>query len=84
MDEDSRTERMLQSTDDATLWATEFCRLFDGRVVTMADSEDQVDQGLMVGWFSNAMQAGINQYERQRSRAADELKNIFEGGSSDV
>ncbi|MET0786299.1 MAG: hypothetical protein ABWY25_06295 [Paenisporosarcina sp.] len=76
------------NTDDAMVWAEEFCRTFNGkhvvRVDTGFDSEDQVDPGLMVGWFANAMQAGINQYERRRLRVKDEIQNIFEGDKDGV
>ena len=75
------------STDDAMVWATEFCRTFKGWTVTdvAQDVQGIVDPGGMVGWFANAMQAGVNQYERRRLRAKDELSNIFEStGETDA
>lgn len=39
------------------VWAKEFCRLFEGKTVTLDDSNG-VDPGLMVGWFANAMARG--------------------------
>jgi hypothetical protein len=44
------------STTDASVWATEFCRLFPG-----------ADWGLMVGWFANAIETG-----RDAGRAEEE------------
>jgi hypothetical protein len=40
---------------DAMLWAVEFCRLFQ---VTRRDDGKPMDEGLMVGWFANALAAG--------------------------
>lgn len=36
----------LSETDDADIWASEFCRVYP-----------QADYGSMIGWFANAMQA---------------------------
>jgi hypothetical protein len=44
----------LLSTTDMMQWAEEFCRIFRGKVV----GEDDVDEGLMVGWFANAFELG--------------------------
>lgn len=49
-----RTEHTLLATDDAQVWAAEFCRIFTGKVV----NGDTVDEGLMVGWFANAIETG--------------------------
>ena len=34
-------------TDDATVWAREFCSKF---------GTDMIDEGLMIGWFANAIE----------------------------
>jgi hypothetical protein len=47
----------LLDTDDAMLWAEEFCRIFVGKVVTTEESEG-ADVGLMVSWFANAIETG--------------------------
>jgi len=73
---------MLSNTDDPMVWAEEFCRLFHGKIVTMIESREEVDPGLMVGWFANAMMVGVNHYERRKLQAKDELSNIFEGDAS--
>jgi hypothetical protein len=82
MDENARINSMLMSTDDAMVWAEEFCRLFNGKTVTMSEDENQIDAGLMVGWFANAMQVAVNQYERKILRQkenTDGSHNIFKG-----
>jgi hypothetical protein len=53
------TELDLSNTTDAMVWAEEFMRLF-------ADRRADIDAGLMVGWFANAMAA---QQARDRNRA---------------
>jgi hypothetical protein len=79
VNEDKRVTNMLMNTDDAAVWAREFMRIIDPR-------SNVIDEGVMIGWFANAMQAGINQYERRRLRAAEELgsSNIFEGDTNDL
>lgn len=69
---DVERTRGLLSTDDAMVWATEFCRIFDGRTITAATHpNDDVDAGSMVAWFANAMQTAIDQYERKKLRDAE-------------
>ena len=61
--ETSRQQHTLMGTDDAMVWAEEFCRIFDGKEVStheFADGTVVVDPGLMVGWFANAMQVAID------------------------
>lgn len=41
-------ERRLRAAADAAVWAEEFAKV-----------EPNVDQGLMVGWFANAMQTAL-------------------------
>lgn len=43
-------EHELLSTTDAKVWAQEFMRLF-------GDRREDIDEGLMIGWFANAMAA---------------------------
>lgn len=68
------TDHTLMGTDDAMVWAEEFCRIFNGKIV-MADEFNHtepgpVDPGTMVGWFANAMQVAVNLYEVRRIHAA--------------
>ncbi len=38
---------------DGKLWAEEFMKLFENK-------KDKIDEGLMIGWFCNAIEAGRN------------------------
>jgi len=44
-------ENELLGTNDAMIWATEFCNTKKKIGWTLED----IDEGLMVGWFANAM-----------------------------
>jgi hypothetical protein len=69
-------EHTLLSTDDAMVWAEEFCRIFDGWIVrqhTWADHDHEINAGGMVTWFANAMQVAVNQYERRKLHEKGEL-----------
>jgi hypothetical protein len=73
-----RPEFTLLGTNDAMVWAEEFCRIFDGKMITAATHpNDDVDAGAMVGWFANAMQTAINFYERQALTAKEEQQEAF-------
>lgn len=43
----------LHGTTDAAIWAKEFCRLFP-----------DANEGLMLGWFANAILAGVDSVHR--------------------
>lgn len=43
----SETGIDLHGTTDAEVWASEFCRL-----------HPEIDKGLMIGWFANAIETG--------------------------
>lgn len=38
-------EALLRTTTDASVWAAEFCKV-----------QPDVDEGLMIGWFANAIE----------------------------
>ena len=62
----------LLGTDDPEVWATEFCRIFDGQKVHAVETEGTVvDPSTMTGWFANAMQTAIN-IGRSRERRIKE------------
>lgn len=42
-------QNKLHSTTDAQVWAQEFMREFGNR-------KDDIDEGLMIGWFANAIE----------------------------
>ena len=61
-------EYTLLGTTDAMVWAQEFCRIFDGRMITAATHPNEdVDVGTMLGWFANALETGINAGKRWRN-----------------
>lgn len=73
-----RRDQRLLHTDDAQVWAEEFCRIFTGHLIfeTKTGADDPVvDVGTMIGWFANAMQTAIDQYERKKTRDA-ELRRV--------
>jgi hypothetical protein len=41
----------LLSTTDASVWASEFMRMFSQRL-------NEIDEGLMIAWFANAIETG--------------------------
>jgi hypothetical protein len=47
----SEIERLLLSTTDAAVWTDEFFRLHGDRL-------SDIDWGLMVSWFANAIETG--------------------------
>jgi len=61
-----RSEHTLLGTDDAMVWAQEFCRIFAGATIVQNAAANpnfsgtQVDEGTMVGWFANAMQTALD------------------------
>ena len=71
----SDTERTLLGTDDAMVWAEEFCRIFKGFTITDVPQNVHgiVDQGSMVAWFAGAMQTAVNMYERRKLHEKGEL-----------
>jgi hypothetical protein len=58
------TGNKLLGTTDAEVWATEFCRIFDGRLITAwplaatHPNDDDVDTGTMIAWLGNAIETG--------------------------
>jgi hypothetical protein len=70
-------EHTLLGTDDAMVWATEFCRIFNGKLVVADEfnhtNPGPVDPGTMVSWFANAMQVAINHAEKRWLHARGEL-----------
>jgi hypothetical protein len=58
MSTENRTTLELLETNDAMVWAEEFIRLF-------GDRRDEIDEGLMVAWFANAMAAQVMASQRE-------------------
>jgi hypothetical protein len=72
------SDNTLLNTDDAMLWAEEFCRIFKGWTITDVpqDAHGIVDQGGMVTWFAGAMQTAVNMYERRKLHEKGELTEV--------
>jgi hypothetical protein len=50
-------EEKLRSTTDVTVWAAEFVKFFDGRMIESGNTADgALDEGTMIGWFANYAQ----------------------------
>lgn len=45
----------LLDTRDATVWAERFCQKFCKR----PEDAIEIDEGLMIAWFANAIETGI-------------------------
>lgn len=79
-----RPEYTLLGTDDAMIWAEEFCRIFYGHMIfpnerlVAVKTAPIVDEGTMVGWFANAMQTAVNMYERRALTKKDETARVEE------
>lgn len=81
-EERQEMERRLYSSNEAKVWAAAFCELFDGykigqEHVEYTDSAQRVDENVMMGWFSNAMETAAF-FERQGRR--DQLHVVPETG----
>ena len=64
------TTNSLCDTTDATIWAHEFCKLWPSALCQIPGKEG-VSQGedfeaTMVGWFANAIMAGVDSEARKR------------------
>jgi hypothetical protein len=49
---------------DGSKWAEEFMRLFGHR-------KDDIDEGLMLGWFCNAIMTGFDEHARRHPSQAE-------------
>jgi len=57
---------------DAKLWAEDFMRRFSGR-------REDIDEGLMIAWFANAIMRGYDEAMRRQAAAlADERRRAME------
>lgn len=56
----------LTDTTSAEVWAEEFCRIFDGRIITSIEgppgplADRSIDPGSMLAWFAGAIETGRN------------------------
>lgn len=64
------TEAKLHSTMDAKVWAEEFMRIFGQKL-------SEIDEGLMIGWFANAIMCGSDITHNRQQKHIDKLKAIL-------
>jgi len=64
----------LMNTDDPELWAEEFVRIFDGKVVG-----DDIEEGDMLVWFANAMQVAIDVHGARKLRIESAELSVTDG-----
>ena len=65
-------QRGLMDTDDPMVWSEEFCRIFNGKTITMNQDADGIDPDTMVGWFADAVQVALDMKERRDEIHANE------------
>lgn len=51
---------VIRDSIDAKVWAVEFMNLF-------SDKRDEIDEGLMIAWFANAIMNGFDEAARRAS-----------------
>jgi hypothetical protein len=56
---------------DAQAWAKEFMRLWGERL-------SEVDEGLMIGWFANAIMAGYDHKDRAARPSRAEVRRLYD------
>ena len=61
----------LHDIFDASLWAKQFIRMF-------GDRKDEIDEGLMLGWFSNAIMCGYDHARRESKDLEPSLTRVYE------
>jgi hypothetical protein len=66
---------------DAKVWAKEFMRLYDNNKLRPINAPDWVDEGLMIGWFANAIMAG---YDGRKHEQAINKTRLSEGELEEV
>lgn len=64
----------LNDNMDAQAWAKEFMRIWSGHVIGEGDT---VDEGLMIGWFANAIMCGYDASSRNNNKHIDKLKGLI-------
>lgn len=60
-------EKKLRSTIDASAWAREFSKVCP-----------EVDEGLMIGWFANAMMNVFDYKDREHESAKYDRESLFD------
>lgn len=66
-------EHTLLGSTDASTWAAEFCRIFQGRTIGGPIVTGEVDESVMVTWFANAIETGRNAGASQEVEEVEEV-----------
>lgn len=70
-------EHRLYATDDAMVWAKEWCEV--AREIEAAnDGRQLIDEEWMVGWFANAMVTAVDHQKRRDERRPPDLLGVRE------
>lgn len=66
----------LHDTTDAAVWAAEFCKIWPSALCQAEGSEGVSDgddfEATMIGWFANAIMAGVDREARQSQQVRSE------------
>ena len=62
---------VISHSIDAKVWAVEFMNLF-------GEKRDAIDEGLMIGWFANAIMNGFDEATRRERKKLDRAKTALE------
>lgn len=80
MGEKTAAELLDEMRTDAEKWAKEFTNTFRGEVVSDNGQIASVDQGTLIGWFANAIEAGRSaQYSHSLNAIAVEVNEVAQG-----
>ena len=61
----------LHNTIDARIWAQEFMAVYNSL------SEQQIDEGLMITWFANAIMVGHDFAYNRKQKEVDKLLSLL-------
>lgn len=68
-------EVKLHDTTDASVWAREFCKRWPSALCQIEGKEGVSDgddwEGTMIGWFANAIMAGVDSESRKHTDPED-------------
>ena len=73
----SVNQEKLYATTDAAVWAAEFMAEF-------GDRKDDIDEGLMIGWFANAIETAERINGERTRRELEFLTTLADGGGIKV
>jgi hypothetical protein len=67
-------KRGLLNSDDPELWASEFVRIFSGKMIMVSDQHDggAVDEATLTDWFKRAM-ATAREIDERKARVEEQV-----------